>query len=98
MSLASAAASVDDLLIRMCVGGLTGGHHPLGDRELVDLLKRFTPLLKVNPFDVLVVDVVLAVDKRLDLVLHEVEDVQPAPQSFQFQRASRSDGGVTHCM
>lgn len=57
--------------------GLTGRDEPLGDRQSIDLLSRITTLAKVDPLDILLGNIVLSVGKRLNLVLHQVKNVEP---------------------
>lgn len=49
----------------------------LRDGQSLDLLGSITTLTKVDAFNVLLSDIILAVRKGLNLVLHQVENVEP---------------------
>ena len=58
----------------------TSRNESLGDGQCFDLLRSITTLAKVNALDILLRDIILSVRKGLDLVLHQVEDVEPSPE------------------
>lgn len=75
----------------------TSRNEPLGDGQRIDLLGGVTTLAKVDPLNVLLGHIVLSIGKGLNLVLHEVEDVEPGISASVRESRQMHDSG-TDCM
>lgn len=69
--------SYGKVCLRTRVRGHTGRDASLGDTHFFELFGDITSLFKVDVFDIFSVEIVFTIGERLDLVEHDVIDVQP---------------------